>query len=129
MQILDEGKITDAQGRVVSFESTVIVMTSNCGSEQRSASLGFNKTPSDIARERVMQSLSEFLRPEFLGRVDEIVIFNQLTEEDFVKIAALMLGELKEPLADKGITLVWEDEALRLLAHKAHPHAVLSQTE
>ena len=120
LQILDEGKITDAQGRVVSFESTVIVMTSNCGSEQRSASLGFNKTPSDIARERVMQSLSEFLRPEFLGRVDEIVIFNQLTEEDFVKIAALMLGELKEPLEDKGITLVWEDEALRLLAHKAH---------
>lgn len=120
LQILDEGKITDAQGRVVSFESTVIVMASNCGSEQRSASLGFNKTPSDIARERVMQSLSEFLRPEFLGRVDEIVIFNQLTEEDFVKIAALMLGELKEPLADKGITLVWEDEALRLLAHKAH---------
>ena len=120
LQILDEGKITDAQGRVVSFESTVIVMTSNCGSEQRSASLGFNKTPSDIARERVMQSLSEFLRPEFLGRVDEIVIFNQLTEEDFVKIAALMLGELKEPLADKGITLVWEDKALRLLAHKAH---------
>ena len=120
LQILDEGKITDAQGRVVSFESTVIVMTSNCGSEQRSASLGFNKTPSDIARARVMQSLSEFLRPEFLGRVDEIVIFNQLTEEDFVKIAALMLGELKEPLADKGITLVWEDEALRLLAHKAH---------
>ncbi len=120
LQILDEGKITDAQGRVVSFESTVIVMTSNCGSEQRSASLGFNKTPSDIARERVMQSLSEFLRPEFLGRVDEIVIFNQLTEENFVKIAALMLGELKEPLADKGITLVWEDEALRLLAHKAH---------
>ena len=120
LQILDEGKITDAQGRVVSFESTVIVMTSNCGSEQRSASLGFNKTPSDIARERVMQSLSEFLRPEFLGRVDEIVIFNQLTEEDFVKIAALMQGELKEPLADKGITLVWEDKALRLLAHKAH---------
>ena len=120
LQILDEGKIADAQGRVVSFESTVIVMTSNCGSEQRSALLGFNKTPSDIARERVMQSLSEFLRPEFLGRVDEIVIFNQLTEEDFVKIAALMLGELKEPLADKGITLVWEDEALRLLAHKAH---------
>ena len=120
LQILDEGKITDAQGRVVSFESTAIVMTSNCGSEHRSTSLGFNKTPSDIARERVMQSLSEFLRPEFLGRVDEIVIFNQLTEEDFVKIAALMLGELKEPLADKGITLVWEDEALRLLAHKAH---------
>ena len=120
LQILDEGRITDAQGRVVSFESTVIVMTSNCGSEQRASSLGFNKTPSDIARERVMQSLSEFLRPEFLGRVDEIVIFNQLTEEDFVKIAALMLEELKEPLADKGITFRWEEDALRLLAHKAH---------
>lgn len=88
LQILDEGKITDAQGRIVSFESTVIIMTSNCGSEQRSSSLGFNKSVSDIARDRVMQSLSEFLRPEFLGRVDEIVVFNQLTEQDFVSIAA-----------------------------------------
>ena len=120
LQILDEGKITDAQGRIVSFESTVIIMTSNCGSEQRSSSLGFNKSVSDIARDRVMQSLSEFLRPEFLGRVDEIVVFNQLTEQDFVSIAALMLGELKEPLADKGITLLWEQQALELLAKKAH---------
>ena len=120
LQILDEGKITDAQGRIVSFESTVIIMTSNCGSEQRSSSLGFNKSVSDIARDRVMQSLSEFLRPEFLGRVDEIVVFNQLTEQDFVSIAALMLGELKEPLSDKGITLLWEQQALELLAKKAH---------
>ena len=120
LQILDEGKITDAQGRIVSFESTVIIMTSNCGSEQRSSSLGFNKSVSDIARDRVMQSLSEFLRPEFLGRVDEIVVFNQLTEQDFVSIAALMLGELKEPLAEKGITLLWEQQALELLAKKAH---------
>lgn len=120
LQILDEGKITDAQGRIVSFESTVIIMTSNCGSEQRSSSLGFNKSVSDIARDRVMQSLSEFLRPEFLGRVDEIVVFNQLTEQDFVSIAALMLGELKEPLAEKGITLLWEQQALELLANKAH---------
>lgn len=120
LQILDEGKITDAQGRIVSFESTVIVMTSNCGTEQRASSLGFNKTPSDIVRDRVMQSLSEFLRPEFLGRVDEVVIFNQLTEEDFVKIAELMLGELKEPLAEKGITCLWDEAALKLIAHKAH---------
>ena len=120
LQILDEGKITDAQGRIVSFESTVIVMTSNCGIEQRASSLGFNKTPSDIVRDRVMQSLSEFLRPEFLGRVDEVVIFNQLTEEDFVKIAELMLGELKEPLAEKGITCLWDEAALKLIAHKAH---------
>ena len=120
LQILDEGKITDAQGRIVSFESTVIIMTSNCGSEQRSSSLGFNKSVSDIARDRVMQSLSEFLRPEFLGRVDEIVVFNQLTAQDFVSIAALMLGELKEPLSDKGITLLWEQQALELLAKKAH---------
>ena len=120
LQILDEGKITDAQGRIVSFESTVIVMTSNCGTEQRASSLGFNKTPSDIVRDRVMQSLSEFLRPEFLGRVYEEVIFNQLTEEDFVKIAELMLGVLKEPLAEKGITCLWDEAALKLIAHKAH---------
>ncbi len=120
LQILDEGRITDAQGRIVSFESTVIVMTSNCGTEQRSSSLGFNKSTADMMRDRVMQSLSEFLRPEFLGRVDEVVIFHPLTEENFVSIAALMLGELKEPLADKGITLRWEDSALHLLAHKAY---------
>ena len=120
LQILDDGRITDAQGRTVNFENTVIIMTSNCGSDQRSSSLGFNKSVSDIARDRVMQSLSEFLRPEFLGRVDEIVVFNQLTEQDFVSIAALMLGELKEPLSDKGITLLWEQQALELLAKKAH---------
>lgn len=120
LQILDEGKITDAQGRIVSFESTVIIMTSNCGSEQRAASLGFYKTTEDMTKEKVMQSLSEFLRPEFLGRVDEIVIFNQLTEKDFVRIAELMLSELQEPLSDKGITFRWEEAALELLAHEAY---------
>lgn len=120
LQILDEGKITDAQGRVVSFESTIIVMTSNCGTEQRSNSLGFNKSVSDMAKEKVMQSLSEFLRPEFLGRVDEIVIFNPLSEENFTKIADLMLSELKEPLAEKGITCLWDEAALKHLAHKAY---------
>ena len=120
LQILDEGKITDAQGRIVSFESTVIVMTSNCGTEQRAGSLGFNKTTGDMARERVMQSLSEFLRPEFLGRIDEVVMFRQLSEEDFVQIAALILDELREPLAEKGITCRWTDRALQWLAHNAH---------
>ena len=120
LQILDEGKITDAQGRIVSFESTVIIMTSNCGTEQRAGALGFNKTTGEMARDRVMQSLSEFLRPEFLGRVDEVVLFKQLSEEDFVKIAALILDELREPLSEKGITCRWTDEALQWLAHHAH---------
>ena len=102
------------------FESTVIIMTSNCGSEQRSSSLGFNKSVSDIARDRVMQSLSEFFARNFWAGLAEIVVFNQLTEQDFVSIAALMLGELKEPLAEKGITLLWEQQALELLAKKAH---------
>ena len=120
LQILDEGKITDSQGRIVSFESTVIVMTSNCGTEQRSSSLGFNKSAADMAKDKVMQSLSEFLRPEFLGRVDEIVLFNSLSKEDFVKIAELMLGELKEPLEEKGITCLWDEETLHWLAEKSH---------
>ena len=120
LQILDEGRITDAHGRTVNFENTVIVMTSNAGSDRRENSLGFNKTAADMNREKVMRALGEFLRPEFLSRIDEVIVFRPLDVEDYKKIAALMLGELKEPLADKGITLVWEDEALRLLAHKAH---------
>ena len=95
-------------------------MTSNCGSEQRSSSLGFNKERFRYCPRPGDAVAFVFLRPEFLGRVDEIVVFNQLTEQDFVSIAALMLGELKEPLADKGITLLWEQQALELLAKKAH---------
>jgi len=120
LQILDEGKIADAQGRNVSFESCVIVMTSNAGSEVGSASLGFNKTEGDIARDKAMKSLSQFLRPEFLGRVDEIVVFDPLSKESFAKIAALMLDELKEPLADKGIHFDYEDAALAVIAEKAY---------
>jgi len=119
LQILDEGKIADAQGRNVSFESCVIIMTSNAGSEVGSASLGFGKTEGDIARDKAMKSLSQFLRPEFLGRVDEIVVFDPLSKESFEKIAALMLDELKEPLADKGIRFDYEDSALALIADKA----------
>ena len=120
LQILDEGKIADAQGRNVSFESCVIIMTSNAGSEVGSASLGFGKTEGDIARDKAMKSLSQFLRPEFLGRVDEIVVFDPLSKESFEKIAALMLDELKEPLADKGIRFDYEDSALALIADKAY---------
>ncbi len=120
LQILDEGKIADAQGRSVSFESCVIVMTSNAGSEMGSASLGFNKTEGDIARDKAMKSLSQFLRPEFLGRVDEIVVFDPLSEGAFARIAALMLDELKEPLADKGITFDYDEVALRAIAAKAY---------
>lgn len=119
LQILDEGKVNDAQGRSVSFENTVIVMTSNAGSTDKDTGVGFNKTSADITRERAMKALSQFLRPEFLGRVDEIVVFNPLTEENYADIAALMLGEMKEPLLEKGIKLVFDENACKLCAKKA----------
>lgn len=120
LQILDEGKVNDAQGRSVSFENTVIVMTSNAGSTDKDTGVGFNKTSADITRERAMKALSQFLRPEFLGRVDEIVVFNPLTEENYADIAALMLGEMKEPLLEKGIKLVFDENACKLCAKKAY---------
>ncbi len=116
LQILDEGKITDAQGRTVSFENTVIVMTSNAGSSRSEGALGFGKAQSDVNKEKALKALREFLRPEFLGRVDEIVVFNDLDEEAFRKIAVLMLDEFKEPLRDKGITFTYTDEAVNKLA-------------
>lgn len=116
LQILDEGKITDAQGRTVSFENTVIVMTSNAGSSRSEGALGFGKTQGDVNKEKALKALREFLRPEFLGRVDEIVVFNDLDEEAFKKIAVLMLDEFKEPLRDKGITFTYTDEAVVELA-------------
>ncbi len=106
LQILDEGRITDAHGRVVNFENTVIVMTSNAGSERRDGAVGFNKTENELQKEKVYKALSEFLRPEFLGRVDEIVVFRALSEADYEKIAKLMIDELKEALEQKGIALV-----------------------
>ncbi|MBQ2847752.1 MAG: ATP-dependent Clp protease ATP-binding subunit [Clostridia bacterium] len=116
LQILDEGRITDAQGRNVSFENTVIVMTSNAGSNRGSGALGFAKTKNEASRERAMKALNEFLRPEFIGRVDEVVVFNDLTQEDYERIAALMLGELVDPLKDKGITFKWDDAAVSTIA-------------
>ena len=109
LQILDEGKINDAQGRTVNFENTIIVMTSNAGSNTKDTTLGFNKNAETASKDHAMKALREFLRPEFIGRVDEVVVFNDLTDDNYDKIAELMLGELKEPLADKGITLTWDD--------------------
>lgn len=120
LQILDEGRVNDAQGRSVSFENTVIVMTSNAGSTDKDTGVGFNKTEADITKERAMKALSQFLRPEFLGRVDEIVVFNPLTEENYADIASLMLDEMKEPLLEKGIKLVYDDNATKLCAKKAY---------
>ncbi|MBQ1242905.1 MAG: ATP-dependent Clp protease ATP-binding subunit [Clostridia bacterium] len=120
LQILDEGRITDAQGRTVNFENTVIVMTSNAGSERKGSSIGFGKEKGDMTREKVMKALSEFLRPEFIGRVDEVAVFNSLTEEDYVKIADLLLSELSESLSEKLIDFKWTDEVKAYLANKAH---------
>ena len=119
LQILDEGRITDAQGRNVNFENTVIIMTSNAGSTD-SGSLGFNKSENDINAEVTMKALERFLRPEFLGRVDEIIVFNQLTHDNFEKIARLMLDELVESLKDKGIELVYDDTVPDFLAKEAY---------
>lgn len=119
LQILDEGKITDAQGRTVSFENTVIVMTSNAGSSRSEGALGFGKTQGDVNKEKALKALREFLRPEFLGRVDEIVVFNDLDEDAFRKIAVLMLDEFKEPLRDKGIAFTYTDEAVAELAKES----------
>lgn len=119
LQILDEGRITDAQGRTVNFENTVIVMTSNAGSERKGGSIGFGKEKGDMTREKVMKALSEFLRPEFIGRVDEVAVFNSLTNEDYVKIAELLLSELKESLEEKFIDFKWTDEVKKYLADKA----------
>lgn len=120
LQILDEGRINDSQGRSVSFENAVIVMTSNAGSTDRDTGVGFNKTDSDIAKDKAMKALRDFLRPEFLGRIDEIVVFNPLTEENYAGIAGLMLDEMKSPLEEKHISLRYTDEALKTIAHKAY---------
>ena len=120
LQILDEGRINDSQGRSVSFENTVIVMTSNAGSTDRDTGVGFNKTDSDIAKDKAMKALRDFLRPEFLGRIDEIVVFNPLTEENYAGIAGLMLDEMKSPLEEKHISLRYTDKALKTIAHKAY---------
>ena len=119
LQILDEGKINDAQGRTVNFENTVICMTSNAGSTDKVAETGFNKTITEMTTNKSMRALRDFLRPEFMSRVDEIVSFRPLARQDLLAIAALMLGEYKEPLAMRDITLGWDEAALDLLCDKA----------
>ncbi len=119
LQILDEGKVNDAHGRTVSFENTVIAMTSNAGSSFKTGGMGFGKTEADISKEKAMKALGEFLRPEFLSRVDEIVVFNPLSEKAYCDIARLMIGEMKEPLAEKNITLEVSDSAYEYVGKKA----------
>lgn len=105
-------RLTDAQGRVISFENTVIVMTSNAGSQSNNTPAGFGRTVSQMSKDRVMKALEEIMRPEFLNRIDEIIAFNQLSEDNFRHIAEIMLGELRTTLADKDIRLTWDDSLL-----------------
>ena len=116
LQILDEGKTNDAQGRTVSFENTVIIMTSNAGSHITENALGFNRDKNQASKDKVMKALKEFLRPEFLGRVDEIVVFNTLGKAELVKIAAILIEEFREPLKDKGIELTIGDGVYEIIA-------------
>ncbi len=120
LQILDEGKVNDSHGRSVNFENTIICMTSNAGSSDSSTGLGFGKTAGDISKEKAMKALREFLRPEFIGRVDEIVVFSPLTVENYADIAKLMLEDMTLALEENGIKLTIADEAYKWIAEKAH---------
>ena len=123
LQILDDGQITDAHGRKVNFENTVIVMTSNAGSDRKEGTVGFNKSASELDQDRAMKALRQFLRPEFINRVDEIVCFNKLSEEDFRPIARLMLDELKASMKEKGLTLAYDEELVKHLVKKSYSAA------
>jgi len=120
LQVLDDGRITDAQGRTVNFENTVIVMTSNAGSDGRANSLGFGRTEQDMVKDKALKALQEFLRPEFINRVDEIICFNRLTEENFLGIADIMLDELRASLENRGLSITWTDAVKALLVKKAY---------
>ncbi|MBQ7801159.1 MAG: ATP-dependent Clp protease ATP-binding subunit [Oscillospiraceae bacterium] len=120
LQVLDDGRISDAQGRVVNFENTIIVMTSNAGSEGQVGGMGFGRTSGDMVKERTMKALQGFLRPEFINRVDEIITFNHLTEEHFLGIADIMLSELKESLSGRGLELSWDESLRSYLVKKAY---------
>ena len=119
LQILDEGKVTDAHGRAVNFENTVIIMTSNAGSGNKESALGFGKTAEDASKEKVMKALSDFLRPEFIARVDEVIVFNSLKEENYIEIASLMLSEYVPALEEKHIAFTYDNKACEYLAKKS----------
>ena len=123
LQILDDGEVTDAHGRKVNFENTVIVMTSNAGSDKATGSVGFGRSADDQGRERTMKALREFLRPEFINRVDEIVYFRQLTEENFAAIARIMLDELQASLKEKGYSFSYDDALVSHLVHSSYSAA------
>ena len=123
LQILDDGQITDAHGRKVNFENTVIVMTSNAGSDKSGGAVGFGRSGDELGKERVMKALQEFLRPEFINRVDEIVYFHQLTKENFAGIARIMLQELTDSLAAKGFTFLYDDALVNYLVEKSYSAA------
>ena len=120
LQILDDGHITDAHGRRVNFEHAVIVMTSNAGSNTKEGTVGFGRTVSELDRDRAMKALNQFLRPEFINRVDEIICFNHLTEENFRGIARIMLGELTDALQEKGLEFVWDDKLVEYVTVKSY---------
>ena len=120
LQIVDDGRLTDAHGRMVNFENTVIIMTSNTGSSNKTTSLGFGKTASEQGKDKAMKALEDLMRPEFLNRIDEIVAFNQLTEDDFARIAGILLGDLAGNLSERGIRLTWDDSLVAYLVEKSY---------
>ncbi|MBR5087956.1 MAG: ATP-dependent Clp protease ATP-binding subunit, partial [Ruminiclostridium sp.] len=120
LQILDEGRISDSHGKKVNFENTIICMTSNAGSSSGESGMGFGKTAGDLSKEKAMKALKEFLRPEFLGRVDDVVVFSPLTEENYADIARLQLDDTVKALAENGVTLEIDDSAYKYIAHKSH---------
>ena len=120
LQILDDGRITDAQGRTVNFENTVIVMTTNAGSDKRTGSVGFNMSADEQGKEKAVKALNDFLRPEFINRVDEIIYFHRLTEENIRAIASLMLEDLRTAMAERGTALTWDESVIAYLAEKGY---------
>ena len=120
LQVLDDGRITDAQGRTVNFENTIIVMTSNAGSEGRVGGVGFGRTGQDMVKEKTMKALREFLRPEFINRVDDIITFNHLTEDNFLGIADIMLEELRTSLENRSLIFTWTEDVRQKLVQEAY---------
>ena len=123
LQILDDGRITDAQGRTVNFENTVIVMTTNAGNDKRTGSVGFNMSADEQGKEKAVKALNDFLRPEFINRVDEIIYFHRLTEENIRAIASLMLEDLRTAMAERGTALTWDESVITYLAEKGYSAA------